>query len=120
MLQGASSGVIGPQGEDATDVIGVNTAGTVRVNNLANEEALLNILANGMEILLIAWGSLSMVSCFFDMLTINIEFLHGNSHGTEWWIRRVGSGFAAVAAGLATPGLVNWLVACSRDSNLFS
>src|SRR5579885_1239178 len=47
VLQGATYGTIGPQGEDATAVMGVNTAGTVRANNLANEEALLNIIANG-------------------------------------------------------------------------
>ena len=56
MLQGATNGTIAPQGADATVIQGVNTAGTVRVNNLANLEALLNIIANGMEILGIAWG----------------------------------------------------------------
>src|SRR5690349_17492358 len=39
-LQGATHGTIGPQGADATYITGVNTAGTVRVNNLANLEAL--------------------------------------------------------------------------------
>src|SRR5262245_41679158 len=39
-LQGATNGTIGPQGQDATVISGVNTAGTVRVNNLANLEAL--------------------------------------------------------------------------------
>src|ERR1700677_5393495 len=33
-LQGATNGTIGPQGGDATYVTGLNTAGTVRVNNL--------------------------------------------------------------------------------------
>src|SRR6202011_3527853 len=49
-LQGATNGTIGPQGADATYVTGLNTAGTVRVNNLANLEAMLNLLANGSEI----------------------------------------------------------------------
>ena len=44
-LQGATNGTIAPQGQDATVIQGVNTAGTVRVNNLANLEALLNIIA---------------------------------------------------------------------------
>ncbi|MBX9687924.1 MAG: hypothetical protein K2X27_14555, partial [Candidatus Obscuribacterales bacterium] len=61
MLQGATNGTIGPQGSDATVIQGVNTAGTVRVNNLANLEALLNIIANGMEILGIAWGGPTMI-----------------------------------------------------------
>jgi len=36
MLQGATNGTIGPQAGDATVVEGVNTAGTVRENSLAN------------------------------------------------------------------------------------
>ncbi|MDR3613015.1 MAG: hypothetical protein P4L53_05565, partial [Candidatus Obscuribacterales bacterium] len=44
-LQAATNGTVGPQGQDATYITGVNTAGTVRVNNLANLEALLNIIA---------------------------------------------------------------------------
>ena len=32
-LQGATNGTISPQGAEATVVQGVNTAGTVRVNN---------------------------------------------------------------------------------------
>ncbi len=39
-LQGATNGTIGPQGSDATYITGVNTAGTVRVNNLANSGSL--------------------------------------------------------------------------------
>lgn len=45
ILQGATNGTIGPQGQDAFAVQGINTAGTVRVNNLANLEVLFNILA---------------------------------------------------------------------------
>lgn len=33
VLQGATNGTIGPQGADATVITGVNTAGTIRVNN---------------------------------------------------------------------------------------
>lgn len=50
-LQGATNGSIGPQGGDATAIMGVNTAGTVRVNNLANLEALLNLVATGFDML---------------------------------------------------------------------
>src|SRR5262249_4564287 len=66
-LQAATNGTIGPQGSDATYITGVNTAGTVRVNNLANLEALLNIIANGMEILGIAWGGPTMIMGFMHM-----------------------------------------------------
>jgi hypothetical protein len=108
-LQGATNGTIGPQGSDATFVTGVNTAGTVRVNNLANLEALLNIIANGMEILGIAWGGPTMIMGFMHMAA-----------GTNDAMKRVLFGAAGVTGGLATPGCINWLVASARDANLFS
>jgi len=108
-LQGATNGTIGPQAGDATVVSGVNTAGTVRVNNLANLEALLNIIANGMEILGIAWGGPTMIMGFMHMAA-----------GTQDAMKRVLFGAAGVTGGLATPGAINWLVASARDANLFS
>ena len=109
ILQGATNGTIGPQGGDATAIMGVNTAGTVRVNNLANLEALLNIIANGMEILGIAWGGPTMIMGFMHMAA-----------GTHDAMKRVLFGAAGVTGGLATPGAINWLVASARDANLFS
>jgi hypothetical protein len=108
-LQGATNGTIGPQGADATYVTGLNTAGTVRVNNLANLEALLNIIANGMEILGIAWGGPTMIMGFMHMAA-----------GTQDAMKRVLFGAAGVTGGLATPGCINWLVASARDANLFN
>jgi hypothetical protein len=108
-LQGATNGTIGPQGADATFVTGLNTAGTVRVNNLANLEALLNIIANGMEILGIAWGGPTMIMGFMHMAA-----------GTQDAMKRVLFGAAGVTGGLATPGCINWLVASARDANLFN
>jgi hypothetical protein len=108
-LSGATNGTIGPQGTDATFVTGVNTAGTVRVNNLANLEALLNIIANGLEILGIAWGGPTMIMGFMHMAA-----------GTQDAMKRVLFGAAGVTGGLATPGCINWLVASARDANLFS
>ena len=108
-LQGATNGTIGPQGGDATVIQGVNTAGTVRVNNLANLEALLNIIANGMEILGIAWGGPTMIMGFMHMAA-----------GTQDAMKRVLWGAAGVTGGLATPGCINWLVASARDANLFN
>ena len=108
-LQGATNGTIGPQAGDATVITGINTAGTVRVNNLANLEALLNIIANGMEILGIAWGGPTMIMGFMHMAA-----------GTQDAMKRVLWGAAGVTGGLATPGCINWLVASARDANLFS
>jgi hypothetical protein len=108
-LQAATNGTVGPQGQDATFITGVNTAGTVRVNNLANLEALLNIIANGLEILGIAWGGPTMIMGFMHMAA-----------GTQDAMKRVLFGAAGVTGGLATPGCINWLVASARDANLFS
>jgi hypothetical protein len=109
MLQGATFGTIGPQGTDATVIQGINTSATVRVNNLANLEALLNIIANGMEILGIAWGGPTMIMGFMHMAA-----------GTQDAMKRVLWGMGGVTGGLATPGCINWLVASARDANLFS
>ena len=108
-LQGATNGTIASQGADATVIQGVNTAGTVRVNNLANLEALLNIIANGMEILGIAWGGPTMIMGFMHMAA-----------GTQDAMKRVLWGAAGVTGGLATPGCINWLVASARDAALFN
>ena len=108
MLPGAANATIGPQAGDATVVMGINTGGTVRVNNLANLEALLNIIANGMEILGIAWGGPTMIMGFMHMAA-----------GTQDAMKRVLFGCAGVTGGLATPGCINWLVASARDANLF-
>ncbi|MBX9766434.1 MAG: hypothetical protein K2X47_04105 [Bdellovibrionales bacterium] len=109
VLKGATHGTIAPQGSEATVVQGVNTAGTVRVNNLANLEALLNIIANGMEILGIAWGGPTMIMGFMHLAA-----------GTNDAKKKVLYGACGVTGGLATPGLINWLVASARDAALFN
>lgn len=106
-LQGATNGTLGPQGADATFVCGVNTAGTVRVNNLANLEALLNILANVCEIGFLVAG----IAIAGSGLTPSGR----NALGT-----RIAIGIALAVIGLGMPGCVNWLVASARDANLFS
>jgi hypothetical protein len=102
-LQGAINGTIGPQGSDATVIQGVNTAGTVRVNNLANLEAMLNIFANSVQILALAFGGSLIV--------------FGGMNGRYG---RLASGIVIAAGGLSAPGIINWLVASCRDANLFS
>jgi hypothetical protein len=97
------------QVSDATTVSGVNTAGTVRINNLANMEAMLNLLSNGLEVFGIAWGGPTMIMGFMGMA--------GNSQAA---MKRVLWGAASCAGGLSVPGCINWLVASSRDVNLFS
>jgi len=117
-LQGATSGTIGPQGADATYIVGLNTAGTVRVNNLANIEALLNVIANGMEILGIAWGGPTMLLGFMHLSASSFE--KWQQTGGQRGMKQVVGGASGVLGGLATPGLISWLVASSRDANLFN
>ncbi|MDX2106897.1 MAG: hypothetical protein SFY67_10890 [Candidatus Melainabacteria bacterium] len=113
-LQGATNGTIGPQGGDATVIMGVNTAGTVRVNNLANLEALLNIIANLMELGSIFLGGLLLLHGIFLRGRVAIMGVEISPFA------RISLGVVICALGLLTPGLINWFVASARDANLFS
>ncbi|MBI5173910.1 MAG: hypothetical protein HY986_13565 [Candidatus Melainabacteria bacterium] len=104
VLQGATSGTISPQGVESTVVQGVNTAGTVRVNNLADIEALLNVLANG----------IAMIGSILGLTTIVKACLRG------FQPKSFVIGLSMIVFGLATPGVINWLVATARDSALFN
>jgi Ca-activated chloride channel family protein len=46
ILQGATNGTLGPQGSDASSIMGVNTAGTVRIQNLADGSGIISYLLN--------------------------------------------------------------------------
>ncbi|HEY9713894.1 MAG TPA: hypothetical protein V6C72_10515, partial [Chroococcales cyanobacterium] len=115
IVQSATNGTIGPQGVDATYVTGVNTAGTVRVNNLANLEALLNIMANGIEILGLFCGIGYLLKALCSV------GLNGSRATAQTRIfQNVAVGLSCIVAGLLTPGFINWMVASARDANLFS
>ncbi|HND69201.1 MAG TPA: hypothetical protein PL112_20515, partial [Candidatus Obscuribacter sp.] len=101
---GATNGTIAPQGVESSVVQGVNTAGTVRVNNLADIEALLNVLANGIAII----GSI------LGLTTIVKACLRG------FQSKSFVMGLSMIVIGLASPGVINWLVATARDSALFN
>lgn len=105
--QGPVNGAIAPQGADATVIQAVNTAGTVRVNNLAGLEALLNIVANSMEALGLCWG--------LPMMIVGLVKFRSKA-GPNRAI--MGGGLTLV--GLATPGCINWCVASVRDVSVFS
>jgi hypothetical protein len=113
-LSGATNGTIGPQGADATYFTGVNTAGTVRVNNLANLESMLNIIANSGELIGIFCGGYLIIASIFSTGKVSLFGM------------RLSRGHAAVAGlaigvvGLAIPGTMNYFVASARDANLFS
>lgn len=93
------------QKPNATYITGVNTAGTLRINNLANLEALLNIIANVLELSGIIAGSAISARAFLK---------------PKDRVMKLGTGIALILIGLFAPGAINWLVASARDANLFS
>ncbi|MDQ5934228.1 MAG: hypothetical protein QG574_1526 [Cyanobacteriota bacterium erpe_2018_sw_21hr_WHONDRS-SW48-000092_B_bin.40] len=116
VLAGATNGTIAPQDMEGTVVYGVNTAGTVRVNNLANLEALLNIIANCTEAIMLIGGIVSMIKGFllkgssvklFQKLEVSRSSL-------------ILGGVICIMIGLAFPGMLNFLVASARDAALFN
>jgi hypothetical protein len=106
-LAGATNGTIGPQGSDATVVEGVNTSGTVRVNNLANFEAAVNIATNLLEISGFIYAAVALC---IAATSSKIE------KSTRLSIRAI----AVLTIAMMIPGAVNWLIASARDANLFS
>lgn len=116
-LQGATNGTIGPQGSDATYITGINTAGTVRVNNLANLEALLNIVSNLAEMggLIFGFGLL-----LHGLLQRQVVLYLPGLNAALTNVHRVAYGVAIMIMSTSVPGLVNWFVASARDANLFS
>lgn len=85
-----------------------------KVNNLANLEALLNIIANGLEILGIVFGA---PTCLLVPVGLVLVWMNGK--------RLIGAamiivGPTIVILGVATPGIINWLVASARDAGMFN
>lgn len=106
ILQGASNGTIGPQGGDATTIMGINTAGTIRVNNLANLEWLLNKLCLCATWFFCLAATISLVRSFFGTaLSKSKNMIAGASF---------------LILGLTVSSTVSWLVGALRDANLFS
>lgn len=98
-----------PMKVDMSGTPGVDSAGTVRVNSLANMEALLNIVANGIEI----WGIGSVGNFFAGAIICFV--LKRPVFGAICVILCP----VSLVFGLGTPGMINWLVASARDANLF-
>lgn len=111
-------GVIYPQDSAETAAASAGTAAPVpttqteRVNNLANLEALLNIICNLGE----------MVGLFIGAALIVAGTAGAIIGGKQRWIGFliIGVGLFAFVGGLALPGLINWLVASARDAGLFN
>lgn len=87
-----------------------DAASEERVKNLANLEALLNIIANASFIIGLDFGS--CLFCTGFILLIKDKSRPG-------WILMV-LGAVLGISGMTIPGLFNWLVVSARDANLFS
>ncbi|MDP3509755.1 MAG: VIT and VWA domain-containing protein [Candidatus Melainabacteria bacterium] len=109
ILQGATNGMISPQGSESTVVNGVNTAGTVRVNYLADLEAQANLIANAIEILGIGWGSCTLTMCL----------LRGKSAHQGRRTKLIAA-VIAIAIGLAAPVGLNWFLNELHNSCIFN
>lgn len=92
---------------DGVVIKSVDTPGTVRVNNLANLEALLNIFANSLEI----WGITGSGSFFFGSIVAFVR-----KHWIVGGLLLFFTPFMLVG-GLATPGVINWIIESARDSS---
>lgn len=96
------------EASDAVMLQGVNTAGTVRINMLANLEALVNVCANGAEIICFIWGAVLLWACFRKLNTPGIA------------ARSFAFALVPIILGACTPASLNWFIAAARDANLFS
>lgn len=114
-LQGATNGTVGPAGNDVQYITGVNTAGTVRVNNMANLESMLNFLAVACEIVGIVFGGVYACSAIFAIANGKTR-----QRGEMTHYARLACGVLCIVGGLITPSTINWFVASARDANLFS
>jgi hypothetical protein len=92
-----------------------------RVNNLANLEALLNIVANVLESLGILCGGYRLLDGFmYLVLSWRSAHYSARSRIIKLASKKGFVGISIILAGLAMPGVINWLVASARDANLFS
>ncbi|MDZ4836600.1 MAG: VIT domain-containing protein [Candidatus Melainabacteria bacterium] len=107
-LQGATNGTIGPQGGDATSIMGFNTAGTVRVNNLANLESLMNLITIAAQFTGITGGIV--------LVTFGL-FKNAPYHQT---VNRLLLGSSCLMVGIFSPCVVDLLIRSARDANWFS
>ena len=89
------------------------TAGTVRVNMLANLEAALNIWANGVELVCLIIATCLVYSAF------RLIFLNRGKKPVPVQRRFCCAG-SCLAFGAAFPGLLNWVIAFMRDSALLN
>ncbi len=92
---------------DNNVIQGINTAATVRGCGLANVEALINITANGFELIGVAWGV-----CLLFQLTRPMSSMQRG--------KKFALALLPIFAGLAIPSITSFVITSARAMNLFS
>ncbi|MBS2010382.1 MAG: hypothetical protein JST01_25250 [Cyanobacteria bacterium SZAS TMP-1] len=109
-LQGATMGTIAPEGAEVQVTVGgVMTAGTVRVNNLANLEAALNIAAYVIEFIWIGLGLYHLAKTVKRKVKTPPVVLRGLVNSCCF-----------VTMGVLTPAALDWGLAVTRSSCLLN
>jgi hypothetical protein len=94
----ASPHVVAPQAP-APEFTAVNTAGTVRVNNLSNAESVLNFVANGTEAACLLWSAFLLFVAFKKLEQSELAAC----------LCKAALAIFVASVGLAIPGAINWL-----------
>ncbi|GEM_PF-958916 len=108
VMQGATNGTIGPQGSNAIVLSGVNTSGTVRLNQFANLEALANIMV--------------AVVCFFAGAGAILQVLWAllKSEAGERTAARIYTATVLALIAISLPGIINQCFCLAKAWGLFS
>ncbi len=101
-LQGATNGTIGPQGIDSIVISGVNTSGTVRINNAANLEVLANFLVGVISVTAIG-------GAIYQILTAMLKSEKG-----EYTAARIYTAVALALLAVVLPTMINQLFGLLR------
>lgn len=95
------------QTDEATIVQGLDSSGLVRTCNLANLEALMNVFANGVELVSILYASWLLVRAISKPDSKMKRF------------QKISVAVSIMGGGLSVPSLFNFTIATARDWNLF-
>lgn len=105
-LQGATNGTIAPQGGDAANIVGLNTAGSQRLRNSANIESTTGAIA----------GSFQLIAVILGLWLIACGFVHKANPAS---IRsKLLCGSMLLTAGIALPKAAMWFVGLAMSANL--
>jgi len=103
---GATNGTIGPQSGDATYIAGVNTSGAVRVNNLANFEAIVNCAST----------ALFCAALIFSVVALTLSCMPRFANKAR---RLFAGGIIALLFGSCLSTVLQAVIVYMQDNNMF-